>query len=314
MNISIFNEYDPLKTVIIGNADHLYFPDSHAIEQEEAMPFWKRTLTKTIYRWLRGKRVPQILARKFQIELEAFEKLLKEHNVEVLNVDPIIPDKSETFGLGQMYARDSVICIGERLLEGNLQIEMRKKELRGYQRLINEIGANVRIETIMQTDAVYLEGGDVLVDYPNIFVGIGKYASNLAGVEWLKSKLDKGWQVIPIFLNDDAILHLDCCLTIIGPKMAIIHCKSLKQLPDQLKDYTFIEIDDQTRKEMGGNVLVIGNKKIIVQERHKILQKQLTAQGFTVLTLSFTWHALLDGAFRCASCPIERLSHRTSAY
>ncbi|ALS02502.1 arginine deiminase [Enterococcus silesiacus] len=306
MNINVYNEYDPLKTVIIGDAQNLFFPDSHDIEKEKNMPTWKKFMTNIVYRLLRGKRVPRFIVQKFRNELAEFEKLLLENDITVLKVAPITLGQSEPFGLGQMYARDSVMCVGDLLIEGHLQIEMRKKERLGYKKLIEEIKKKNNVATISQSDPVFLEGGDVLVDYPNVFVGIGKYASNIAGIAWLKEQLNSDWHIIPVFLNDDAILHLDCCMTIIAPKTAIIHRDSLKQLPEELQDYTFIPINAKTRQEMGGNVLVIGEKKVIVQKRHQALQKELLNRGFTVLPLSFTWHTLLDGAFRCASCPLER--------
>ncbi|MEX2803718.1 dimethylarginine dimethylaminohydrolase family protein [Streptococcus sp. H31] len=208
--------------------------------------------------------------------------------------------------MAQMYARDSTLCIGDLLIEGNLKMSMRKKERRGYQSLIAASQKDGKVATMSQTKSAYLEGGDVLVDYPNVFVGIGRHASNLAGVEWLRKCLDDSWIVIPVRLKDDSVLHLDCCMTIIGPKTAIICREVLEELPEELENYRFIEIDKKSQLEMAGNVLVLGNNKVVVQKRHKRLQEDLRDHGFIPLPLSFTWHTLLDGAFRCASCPLER--------
>ncbi|MGC2921279.1 dimethylarginine dimethylaminohydrolase family protein [Leuconostoc mesenteroides] len=288
MKINVYNEYDPLKEVIIGDATKLYFPDTHEIEQEEHTSKWKQFMTKHIYTLLRGKKVPSFLAKKFQRELAEFQRILETHGVKVHHVDSVTPTKLDPYGMGQMYARDSAMSVGEHFIEGNVQIEMRKIERRGYQRIVAAINDKNQVHTLNQKDKIYLEGGDVIVNYPYVFVGIGKYASNEAGAKWLQSILDKDfeneivdrpWKVVPVYLNDDAILHLDCCMTIIGPK---------------------------TRKEMGGNVLVIGPKKVIVQKRHTALQEALKNEGYTVIPIVFTWHSLLDGALRCASCPLVR--------
>ncbi|EHJ52606.1 dimethylarginine dimethylaminohydrolase family protein [Streptococcus macacae] len=309
MKITIYNEYAPLKTVIIGDASRLFFPDSHAIENEKSKPWWEKLRNNIIFPLLRGKEVPRFLTKHFQKELDDFEQLLRENQVTVLKVDAITPPASKNpaeLGTGQMYARDSAMSIGDLFIQGNIQIEMRKKERLGYQRIVQNIKENNKVVTMSQSDPVYLEGGDVIVDYPNVFVGIGKYASNLAGIEWLRKQLDDSWNIVPVYLNDDGILHLDCCMTIIGPKTAIICREVLKDLPKELSDYTFINIDKKVRQEMAGNVLVLGHNKVIVQKRHKKLQEDLRKHGFTPLPLSFTWHALLEGAFRCASCPLER--------
>ncbi len=272
-------------------------------------------MTKHIYTLLRGKKVPSFLAKKFQRELAEFQRILETHGVKVHHVDSVTPTNLDPYGMGQMYARDSAMSVGEHFIEGNVQIEMRKIERRGYQRIVAAINDKNQVHTLNQKDKIYLEGGDVIVNYPYVFVGIGKYASNEAGAKWLQSILDKDyeneivdkpWKVVPVYLNDDAILHLDCCMTIIGPKTAIIHKPVLKDLPKELVDYKFIDIDAKTRKEMGGNVLVIGPKKVIVQKRHTALQEALKNEGYTVIPIVFTWHSLLDGALRCASCPLVR--------
>ncbi|MGT2929945.1 dimethylarginine dimethylaminohydrolase family protein [Streptococcus dentasini] len=309
MKINVYNEYDPLKTVIIGDASKLYFPDSHAIENEENKPWWEKLRNNTIFPLLRGKKVPYFITKQYQKELADFEKLLKEHQVEVLKLEPIdypatLPPKE--MGMGQMYARDSAMSVGDLFIEGNLQIDMRKKERLGYQKIVADLKKNKKVATMSQHETACLEGGDVIVDYPNVFVGIGKYASNLPGVNWLRKQLDSSWKIIPIRIKDSAILHLDCCMTIIGPKTAIICREVLEELPEELADFTFIDIDKKVRQEMAGNVLVLGNKKVVVQKRHKKLQEDLKKHGFTPLPLSFTWHAFLEGAFRCASCPLER--------
>lgn len=307
MNITIYNEYDPLEKVIIGSAESLYFPDTHEIEQEEGMTAWKQFVTKHVYPRIKGKKVPEFVKRQFKKELSSLKTLLEEQGVEVLTVDPVIPKAEDVPGIGQMYARDSVMCLDEYLIEGNLQIDMRKKELLGYKKIIEGISRENQVLSVPTEGEIYLEGGDVIIDKPYVFVGVGKYASNLAGVQWLREHLDDSWKVIPIQLANDAILHLDCCMTIIGPKTAIIHRDSLQQpLPKELSDFRFIEIDEKTRKQMGSNVLVIGPNKVVVQKRHRALQESLKKAGFTVFPLSFTWHALLDGAFRCATCPLSR--------
>ncbi|MFC0233613.1 dimethylarginine dimethylaminohydrolase family protein [Vagococcus entomophilus] len=320
-NITVYNEYATLKTVIIGNAETIYIPDAMEMEQEAHTATWKKLLNKYLYKVLKGKKVPQFLAKKYQRELHDFKKILEKNNVEVLTVDPVVPSKKEEPGMAQMYARDSVMCVGNLLIEGNLKLEMRKKEMRGYQSIVQSIKNQSSIHQLHPSETAFLEGGDVLVDYPYVFVGIGKYASNENGINWLQNLLDisqkeqhpdQNWRVIPVYLNDDSLHHLDCCFTIIGPKTAIIHKDSLKALPKELEDYHFIEIDTKTNKEMGGNVLVIGPKKIIVQKRHLSLQKSLQALGYTVFPLDFTWHARLDGAFRCASCPLERIEENHS--
>ncbi|MCX8132320.1 MAG: arginine deiminase family protein [Clostridia bacterium] len=308
-NIHINNEYDTLKTVVLGIADKLYFPGAHAIEMEDESAWWKKILNRMIYSTLERKRVPAFLEKKFQKELRDVEEVLKSQGVKVLRLNEVTPQEDEPAGLGQMYARDAVFCVGNYMIAGNLQIEMRRKELRGYEKILKEYDKGTCVQRIDPHNSAFLEGGDVLIDHPYIFVGIGKYASNMEGVKWLQKLLGSKVQVIPVHLQNEGILHLDCCMTIIGEKTGIIHRLSLEDsLPYPLNTYDFIEVDSKVRYEMGTNVLVLATGKIVVQKRHKRLQEELKRRGYQVFPVDFTWHARLDGAFRCATCPVLRES------
>ncbi|MCK0469831.1 dimethylarginine dimethylaminohydrolase family protein [Halalkalibacter sp. APA_J-10(15)] len=306
--IRIRNEYGKLEEVILGTAEELYIPDMHNIETESASPWWKQMLTQYLYPLLKGKRAPKWLTRKFQQELAELKQVLLRHGVHVHHPEAIKPQSKEPPGLGQMFARDPILCVDDRLIAGQLQIEMRHKELRGMEKLIEMFDLEqARIERIAAESGLYLEGGDVIVDLPYVYVGIGKYASNQEGSRWLQAILGDQAEVIPVQLTNDGILHLDCCMTIIGDKRGIIHRESLQQpLPAPLHTYEFIEVDDITRTQMGTNVLVLDPQTIIIQKRHQELQKRLEEWGYTVEPVDFTWHARLDGAFRCATCPIQR--------
>jgi len=307
-SIHIVNEYGRLREVVLGVAPSLYFPDKHDIESEEESPWWKKALTSFVFPLVQGKAVPKFIVQKFQRELKGLERVLTEHGVKVWRPEEVLVRSDEPAGLGQMYARDPLLCVNDTMIAGQLQIAMRRKELRGFQELLRSFAAQgAKLAAIPGASGVYLEGGDVIVDLPYVYVGVGKYASNEQGVTWLQRQVGPDIQVIPVQLQNDGILHLDCCMTLIGNRLGIIHRDSLPNpLPYPLNSYDFIEVDAKTRSEMGTNILMLGPKCIIVQKRHELLKQRLQERGFTVVQVEFTWHARLDGAFRCATCPIVR--------
>lgn len=307
---NVYNEYDSLKEVFLGTANTLYFPQSHDIEKEENSTALSRFLTKCIYPLFSGKKVPDWIARKFRKEEEELLKILLEYGVKVHRPNDVVPLTSEPLGLGQMFARDPIITVGNTTLNSSLQIPMRQKENRGFDTLLEKLTSNgVRVENLKEQMA-FLEGGDVIVDFPYIFVGQSKYGSNQKGINWLKSIVGNTFEIIPVLITDPSVLHLDCAMTIIGNNKGIIHRKSLQaELPEPLSKYDFIEVDDKTAKQLGTNVLVINPNTIVVQKRHKKLIKSLTEKNFKVVPIDFTWHTLLGGAFRCATSPLNRCNH-----
>ena len=305
--ISVHNEWSRLEEVVLGIAPELYFPAMHPIELESVNPWWRRTSAAMLYTIAKGHRVPAWIARKYVAELEALRKVLIEHGVSVHRPVPITPLAKEPPGLGQMFARDPIMAVGNTLIVGQLQIEMRHKERRGFDSLLGELACNsTRVVSIPSND-ISLEGGDVVIDLPYVYVGVGKYGSNIKGVEWLQSQLGTAVTVVSVPLAVSGILHLDCCMTLIGPRLGIIHRGSLvNPLPPPLDTYEFIEVDSRIRQELGTNVLVLDPKTIVVQSRHVQLQQDLRERGFRVIPLDFNWHTRLDGAFRCATAPIRR--------
>lgn len=307
MQISVHNEWSRLEEVVLGITPVLYLPTMHPIELELVNPWWRRALAAILYKVAKGRRIPGWITQKYIAELEALHKVLLEHGVIVHRPVPIAPLIEEPLGLGQMFARDSILAIGDTLIVGQLQIEMRRKERRGFDSLLGELTGNGAHVISPASDDVFIEGGDVIVDLPYVYVGVGKYGSNTKGVEWLQSQLGTAATVVPVPLAVPGILHLDCCMTLIGSRLGIIHRESLvTPLPPPLDAYEFIEVDARTRQELGTNVLILDHKTIIVQLRHAQLQQNLRNRGFRVIPLDFGWHTQLDGAFRCATAPIRR--------
>jgi glycine amidinotransferase len=208
-----------------------------------------------------------------------------------------------------MYVRDPAFVIGNRIFFGNLYSPERRKEVRGFNNFTENIKPQniISIQNSLDFKDAFIEGGDVIVDYPYVFVGISNMATNIKGANWLQAQLGNEYKVIPLEFADNTILHLDCIMTIIGKQKGIIHKNSLKlPLPFPLNEYDFIEVDSKIRKQLGTNVFVVDEKTVIVQKKHKKLQLDLTNKGFNVETVDFDWHSDLGGAFRCVTFPVER--------
>jgi len=306
--MGIYNEYSRLEEVILGISPKIFLQKDMPKDMEAGIS----KIDKGFYRLglsiIRNKPVPDWISRRFQAELDSLNKVLVANGVFVHRLDPIEPLIHEPEGLIQMFPRDLAMTVGSHFIIGNLQMPMRKKEYRGFEKLLPVILQNrLQISSIDPLSGNFLEGGDVIVDDPYIFVGINTYATNLAGLRWLESEVGKDFKIVPVHIKDPSIMHLDCCMTIIGPKMAVINKASLVYpLPDPLKDFDFIEVNSKTRKELGTNVLVIEPGTVVVQKRHMDLQERLKVRGFNVITIEFTYHAKIFGAFRCATCPIRR--------
>lgn len=305
-NMNIKNEYSTLKKVMVGNSTNLIVPNELPPDLEgEKISFFD----KLFFKLYKGKTAPKWLTRKLEIEQNEFIDVLKKYNVEIIRPNVVQPQPNEVVGLAQMYVRDPAFIIGDKLFFGNLFSPERRKEIRGFNNIIETTNpANISsLQNSVAYKNAFIEGGDVIVDYPYVFVGVSSIATNLDGINWLKAQLRNEYKVVPLEFADKTILHLDCIMTIIGNKKGIIHKNSLKlPLPYPLTEYDFIEVDSKTRKSLGTNVFVINEKTVVVQKKHTQLKAELLKKGFNVETVNFDRHSDLGGAFRCVTFPIER--------
>jgi N-dimethylarginine dimethylaminohydrolase len=257
--VSIHNEWSALKEVVLGDATNMYPPHPGTVVPGTYLPAWARALEHVLYAVRRNRPVPRFVTRRFSRELAALGGILRENDVAVSRPSPVHPLPGEPPGLSQVFARDPAMVIGNRLILARQRAESLRKEIRGFSRLLARLGAEaVPIIDTRAEDDIFLEGGDVLVDEPYVFVGTGRRATNEAGVRWLRRTLGSRYQVVSVPLADPNAFHLDTCLTIVGPHLAVAHPPALQlPLPPPLCDYTLVPVDARTYRQLGVNLLVV---------------------------------------------------------
>ncbi len=201
----------------------------------------------------------------------------------------------------QMYTRDVMFAIGERLFVSNLVQATRQPETGVAIEWLERIG--ISYERI--PDGL-IEGGDVLVHAPYVFVGIGERTTR-GGATALAKLLGDAWQVITIRLAD-GLLHLDCAMTIVDQDTIIWTPSLLKEQHDTLQEKfpRQIVMTEEESFHMAVNVLVTAPKQVCVEARHTRLQQALSGLGFSVQVFDWTEIRKLGGLFRCATCPLVR--------
>ncbi len=229
-------------------------------------------------------------------EQQNFWRLLKSHNIEVLEADQV-PDAK-----GQMFTRDLAFVIGDKFFISSMKKENRRLAIKGWQHIID----NINPKNIIKVPSnIYLEGGDVMINGKTIYVGISE-RTNMDGINFLKEQLDSSYEIIPLYLNPK-FLHLDVVFTMINPNLALIYKGGFTdESYEKLKDITKIEVTEQEQFELGTNVFVIDPKTVIANKSHQRIINCLKEYGLNVIELDLTETAKDGGAFRCTTCPIRR--------
>ena len=224
---------------------------------------------------------------------QEFEKLLREHGVEVI----ILPS-SEQFP-EQVFTRDIGFTVGEEVFVSEMASDIRKGEEEALEEFLEDE------EIPYQTTTDRVEGGDVIVDRDKVYVGISSRTSDKA-VRNLQRDLPKH-NIIRVPFNEK-YLHLDCVFNILSPEIGLIFPEALSadMVETLSKSYKLIEVSPEEQFTMGTNVLSIGDGKVFSLPQNKQVNAAMRAHGFEVIEIDFSEIIKSGGSFRCCSMPLER--------
>lgn len=105
---------------------------------------------------------------------------------------------------------------------------------------------------------VKLEGGDIVQNKDDIFIGIGE-RTNEEAVDYLQYLFPMK-NIIPVIHTD---MHLDCVLSVVSPNTILFSGKrTYIEHSECIKKYTLHDIDDKTDGILVTNFLIIGNNVI----------------------------------------------------
>ena len=247
-------------------------------------------------------------------ELENLANTLKRNGVEVFRPNNII-------NCNQIFTRDIGFVIENYFFKSNI-LPKRSKEFQGIEYILNNFNGKI----INIPENVHVEGGDVLTNFDDIFIGyydnddysdLFTARTNRDAVNYFKEffpkKNIKGFHLKKS--NTDAlnnVLHLDCCLQLIGKDKAIIYPEAFTYREDYqwLESFFGIEniflINNKEMYQMNSNILSINHDLVISDPSFKRLNVWLELRGFTVEKVAFNEISKQEGLFRCSSLPLIR--------
>jgi len=248
-------------------------------------------------------------------ELNSFLKILKKYNVNVIR-----PETIENYN--QIFTRDIAFVIDDKIVVSGI-IDERKKEIDGIEKVFSKIFSD---KIITLSNDARIEGGDVILDGENIYIGYSKEddfnkykvaRTNEKAINQIKI-LFPHKNIFSFELNKsdlsarDNALHLDCCFQPIGKNKAIIYEGGFKNYDDVLLiaekfgDDNLIRISREEMYNMNSNIFSISENVIVSENGFKRLNRLLSEQGFVVEEIKFSEIAKMEGLLRCTTLPLQR--------
>ena len=301
MEILVSSETSKLRSVIIGIADSL---GEKPVLSDLYDPKSIENLKKGTYP-----------TEKDMIqELQNFVSILEKYDIKVYR-----PELIEDYN--QIFSRDIGFVIDNFFFKSNI-LPKRANEFNG----ITSILSKFSYQFVSMPENCHIEGGDVLYHMNNIFIGFyDKYdyknlftaRTNKSAVEFLIDFFPEK-KVKAFHLNKSLtdpkknILHLDCCLQIVGKNKAIIHPeaftfkKDYKWLVDFFGSKNIFEINAKEMYDMTSNVLSINDHTVVSQPKFNRLNRWLRSHNIFVEEVDLTEVSKQEGLFRCTSLPLLR--------
>jgi N-dimethylarginine dimethylaminohydrolase len=268
------NEYGKLKKVVVVSPENMQINE---IINETQKHFLKENID----------------IDKAVSQHKAFVEALEDNGSEVIHLQPS-PEFNE-----QVFTRDIGFTIHDQFFVASMNTDVRRGEVKTLKHWLEE-------NEVPYTELLHsIEGGDVLVDEENIWIGVSGRTNQLA-IQSLRNQLTP-YTVHELPLRED-ILHLDCVFTIISSEWALVYPPAFSDgdLETIKKHYNIITVTDEEQFQMGPNVLAIGDGKIISLTQNQALNKRIRAEGFDVMELDLSEIIKSGGSFRCCTLPLIR--------
>jgi len=303
MIISTINEYDELKSVLVGGVDNFAWPT----DDEEFNNIIKRS--KSEAKSYKGP-IDKVVLREASEDLEKFSEVLREIGIEVFR------PKTNTTNWAYS-ARDIILTVGNTVIECPTPFSSRSKELDLYPFLKQADCHVIRAPRPQTINDPMFDAANVLKCNDKL-VYLLSHSANEAGADWLQEQVGSEFEVIKWQAVQHQITHIDSTLLSCGERTIIANADRLtvESLPDFMKDYKIIWVKDcvprkfhqfpLASKWIGMNMLTINPDTIIVDEIQYDLIEQLKIEKFKVIPLPMRQSRTLGGGFHCVTCDLHR--------
>jgi len=318
-DISVHHEWGKLEEAIVGIGEDLVWPSYNEYVSFIYDPKYIDMMKK--YGGMKAMEVDPESTKRAIKQINRLSKILEDRGIIVHRSHRLRPQEKKYLeyiqkGSMSFFARDPVLVIGNNVIETALKVPMRAKERYTVRPILrkrlNKSTANYVSMPVVSPEfgegGMYLEGGDVLLNGYEIYVGNSGRASNKAGIEWLQNLLGPKYKVHEIKLSPE-FEHLDCVLSLLRPGLMVICRDGIKgKLPESIRDWDAVEVSIPEAKKLGANLLVIDEKTCIVDTQHHRIAEELRKKGQEVIEIPYGEVVIWGGALRCSHHPLIRKS------
>jgi N-dimethylarginine dimethylaminohydrolase len=303
--IHSYNEWDSLKSVVVGTATYANWPTNDPIfAQESSKTLWKETPVPS------GP-VSQHVIDEANEDLDILARILENLSIEVLR-----PHDLNFQSIGGMYnycPRDRLLVYGDTVVDTAMMYPCRDIELHTLEPVINRAG---RVLTMPKDQGMILDAANVCRLGDSMLM-LESDSGNRAAYDWLGEQFP---EVNIELCNFYAGVHIDSTIAPLREGLVLLNGARVNEenCPKVFKDWERIYINDVVAQDfyeypyaskwIAMNMLVVDPNTIIVDAAQTDLIKTLLSKNFEVIPLTLRHSRTLGGGFHCVTLDLIRES------
>jgi N-dimethylarginine dimethylaminohydrolase len=206
-----------------------------------------------------------------------------------------------------VFTRDSSFMTPWGAVIASIQTPPRRRDYA----VVSEFYHRAGIPIWKWVTAGHFEGGDFVILKPGVaLLGWSGDRSTKEGAEQVQTWLrEKGWEVLVAPIPPQFV-HMDAVVVMLEKNLALVCEDALQPYAlDYIKKTHGIEVIKVAYADcvkLGGNIVSLGNKRVLSMTHNINVNKQLSEAGFTVTSVDYDMFALGGGGVHCSCHELRR--------
>jgi len=303
LKIHSYNEWDRLRSVVVGSATHANWPASDPVfAQESQRTLWQHTPVPS-------GAVPQWIIDEANEDLQGLVEILTQAGVEVYR--PTDMDFVTLDGMYNYCPRDRLLIAGDTIVDPAMMYPCRDQEAHAYEFLLSH---DHRCVTMPRDAGMILDAANVC-RLDNVWLFLESASGNRVAAAWLQEQFP---DINIEICNFYAGVHIDS--TIIPQQEGLVALNASRVTPGNcprfLQNWDKIWVDDVVAQDfyqypyasrwIAMNMLSIDPHIVIVDRAQTQLITKLERRGITVIPHTLRHSRTLGGGFHCVTLDLWR--------
>ena len=335
MKISSCNEWDPLKSVVVGTTTYANFPTLDPIYTSSMNSGgWKVSPPPS------GPPLQRII-EEAQEDLDLLAHMLTTLGITVYRPDPIDFTKTVsttdwvTDGQYSYCPRDALLVIGDTVIETPMSTRSRQHEaimfdairreaIKDNTKWISAPRPRLLIDENIEEGKFHLNNYEPIFDAANVcrvnndLLYLISSSGNKIGADWLQRVLGEQYTVHICDMYNSS--HIDSTILPIAEGTVVLNGSRVNRdnIPDIFNDWDQIYFSPHdiisrnfdgypyASSWIGINILSVNPTTVIVDDNQTFVITALEKKGFTVIPLPMRHSRTLGGGFHCVTLDLER--------